>query len=605
MPPSGSSRFQTLVRCESDRAAFEITGTTDKAVAQIVGASGSAEVTVSPASGVSVEVSSYDPESGLELPSTNMPRLFEETAYNLSVVGQPGHTVALKAVDASLVADVRAIRGHPEIITGPVNFRSQVGLVDLTVATDGLDEFRVTLEVFPAKLDYDTDYVAILQDVMNIARALGLEFIRATYRMGSRGPETPTDLEWATLLRNEIARLSEALEYIAGHPLRGLRSDLAPQRVEKIRRPSRQTLRAIARGNGSGESTVFNGVPIRERLATTVRTETLDIPEHRWIRRSLATIRGRLAELWQLEAQALTQDDRYRSKTVSDELAAMGATVSRLLRLEPMAVATGAAHPGFTSLALVGHIGYREAHDSLRALHASLLLDPGDMPISVKDLSRLYEMWCFLTVVRCVAKVANFDVAENMFALRNAGLRVALRKGRRSAITFKTDAREYIIEYNPRFPALTGTQTPDVVLTIRQEEWPPICVVFDAKYRLQADDRYVESFGGAGPPLEAVNALHRYRDAVTIQFDAMGLGRPVVKGIALFPLPAHMVEGFTEHGLWESLSVLGVGAIPLLPNAVDLFENWVSELLASDAATLAKAGPPFLAEAHARLTSQG
>jgi PD-(D/E)XK nuclease superfamily len=38
--------------------------------------------------------------------------------------------------------------------------------------------------------------------------------------------------------------------------------------------------------------------------------------------------------------------------------------------------------------------------------------------------------------------------------------------------------------------------------------------LFDAKYRLQSDETYVRAFNAEGPPIDAVNALHRYRDAV-------------------------------------------------------------------------------------------
>lgn len=44
-------------------------------------------------------------------------------------------------------------------------------------------------------------------------------------------------------------------------------------------------------------------------------------------------------------------------------------------------------------------------------------------------------------------------------------------------------------------------------------------VVFDANYRLDLSDRHVAALDSPAPPLDAVNALHRYRDAVMVRWN--------------------------------------------------------------------------------------
>src|SRR5207247_710579 len=145
----------------------------------------------------------------------------------------------------------------------------------------------------------------------------------------------------------------------------------------------------------------------------------------------------------------------------------------------------------------------------------------------------------------------------------------------------------------------TGAQRPDIVVEVHHAGWPCMFIVFDAKYRLDATDEYIASLGGPGAPVDAVNALHRYRDAIVLAASAdHAAGRPVVKGAALFPLAAG--EEFKSHKLWRSLESLGIGALPFLPDTTALVEDWLDTLLAAAPFELAEPGPPFSALEHKR-----
>ena len=100
-----------------------------------------------------------------------------------------------------------------------------------------------------------------------------------------------------------------------------------------------------------------------------------------------------------------------------------------------------------------------------------------------------------------------------------------------------------IISYNLEYPGLTGDQRPDIVLRFQHAGWPELIVVFDAKYRVDGSRNYVRRFGLPGPSQEAINALHRYRDAIVVSSEQRGLERPVVRGAALYPLNASRFAG--------------------------------------------------------------
>ena len=76
--------------------------------------------------------------------------------------------------------------------------------------------------------------------------------------------------------------------------------------------------------------------------------------------------------------------------------------------------------------------------------------------------------------------------------------------------------------------------------------------IFDAKYRLENSEMYVGTFGSPGPPVDAVNQLHRYRDAIVVSTGA-DRHRPVVRGAALFPLQEAEAAAFSQHPFVKAL----------------------------------------------------
>ena len=250
----------------------------------------------------------------------------------------------------------------------------------------------------------------------------------------------------------------------------------------------------------------------------------------------------------------------------------------------------------FASLALLGAEGYREAYQSILRLRMALRVHGETVSLAIKDISELYEIWCYLAVVRLVAEVLDVqaDPAE-IFSLDDAGVRVRLRKGITSSITLPHAAGRVQIAYNRRFSGLTGTQTPDVVIEIVREDMPTVILVLDAKYRLDASEEYVTAFGGPSAPIDAINQLHRYRDAIVLAGEHGRLARVVVRGVALFPLSETASADYVSHRLCESLNVLGVGALPFLPRNQTWVSTWIRSIIEAPNSVIAWPGPPFSA----------
>jgi hypothetical protein len=513
--------------------------------------------------------------------ATEGPRLFEQTGYSLYLRAKDGRAVALEHRDPVILRGLRASEGG-RVVHGRVDFAGQVGRSEFTVRVDGEPELDFQVEVFPTKLDYATDYARLREDTGEILTGLVLEYLRSTFHLGvDRHAPSPTRLEWLALLRHAADDLERALAEVARRPRRGLAAAEEPARAERVRRPDARVRRAVLRGAGAGRSvSAGEGVALRERLPDGRPRATLDTPEHRWLAAQLTRVRRRLAALRREERELPATPRRARSL---EELDVLERRVARMLRAEPLAAAAGEPPPGLASPQLVGAPGYREAHRACLLLRLGLSLEGGPVRLAVKDLALLYEYWCFLALARILAARSGGALpAHALLAVEERGLRVLLRRGREQALRFDLGGgTRAVLTYNPRFGGepLLVPQQPDLLLEVRRADGTAARVVLDAKYRVVADAEYVARYGSPGPPEDALNVLHRYRDAIVRPRAGAPPERIVARAAALFPFREAEPGAFRATRLWRSLDGLGVGAIPLLPGSTEYLEAWIDTLL--------------------------
>ncbi|MEY1676079.1 DUF2357 domain-containing protein [Gordonia sp. ABKF26] len=507
-------------------------------------------------------------------------------------------------LDPSLIRDVRPIPGHDDVLSGNINFRSQVG-DSRFVIDDGESEIEVIVEVRPSKLDYETDYEDLLAGVSGLARQLVMEFLRATTRGASTGSGDDTrQIEWLLLLREEIHSLEQALSYVVANPHRHLLRETRMVPAERIRRASAATRRAIARGQGEGTWGTIDGIgPHRERLPASQPYETLNSPENRWLRSQLERTTNILAQLRQdYRATLIRRPDRKpnaRTQSVINELASMESTLAPFLSKSPFVDAPQWVAQSFTSLTLQGQPGYREAYQALLRLNMSLIVGGEAINIPIRDISELYEIWCFLSVVHQVSQVlgATVDIFD-LVELRDTGVRLTVVPGARSTVSVETDTCKARVTYNREYTMRSGPQRPDIVVEIMRDDMPPVLLLLDAKYRLDTTPDYVQTFGCPGPPADAIGQLHRYRDAITVKYPKYGAGRPVVRAVALFPLGEYDSHNWVDHQYFKAIDEVGIGALPFLPSNMSWVDEWLEHGIKAPARQLAWPGPDFIAWSH-------
>lgn len=528
-----------------------------------------------------------------EAGSRSGPILFEDTTYHLWVDGTVNAPL-VQHRDPLFVRDITHHTGR-RIASGTFNLGRQVGKLPFTVAF-GPWLFKVELEVTPTKIDYATDYQDLISDVAATARGLALAYLRATHQTAARSDQTASEIEWLTLLRQEITDLQHAIARINERPHRHLLREVRPTANYKIRRLDAVARRAIIRGKGTGPTDHLDGIgSVRRVLDSVNAVSTLDTPEHRWLQLQVRQVHRRLrslAAMLDTEARRSSRPIGERRLREQQEISQLADKVEWLLETDCLRQAQQLPQQTPPSLTMLSAAGYRDAYRILTGLRVGLAIGGDALELQTKDVHDLYELWAYLEIVKLVVGYSGTTVDHtSLIRHYSGGLRVGLQAGTQSSVPLSGDRRSFTISYNRTYPGQTGDQKPDIVIRVEEPGRPDLIVVFDAKYRVDATAEFRVRYGAPGPPIDAINALHRYRDAIVTT--GSGTYRPVVRCAALFPLTNEETTAYeSSSNLYASLDSVGIGALPFLPGNTTLAADWLQDLLDLPAAQLAWNGPP-------------
>ncbi len=488
------------------------------------------------------------------------PALFEQTNYQIYLKGKGGRRVDLVHRDP-LFRKSLSNQESDSVLHGVVNFRGQIGRSQLTIVVNNKSVVDVEVEVVPTKMDYESDYKEIVADIQEVLSSLAYEYLRSTYRLGKASrSKRPSRLEWLLLLRNIVDDLENSVARIAHQPIRKLVRERRVSRFERIKRTDALVRSQIRRGKGRGRFVESNVGTAREQLVEQPTTLTLNTMEHRWIRLQLTEIQRNLSQI--LAKKRVEEELSEREKRIRQELNGIERRVAMMLTLEPFREAVGNVPQGFASLQLLSAPGYREAYQKCQLLKSSLRLEGDSLRLSIKDLNVLYEYWTFFAVLRIMKeRFGNpLDLSE-MFRIRKTGFVVKLTAGRQQSVTFAAEgSRRIKVTYNPKFENRDTTlipQKPDILISFEEKNWPRIQLICDAKYRIETSKEYVEQYQSFGPPADAINVLHRYRDAI-LEFDAPNRNqsqpkRSVVQSAAIFPFVEAKQGEYRGTRLWQEI----------------------------------------------------
>jgi hypothetical protein len=486
-------------------------------------------------------------------------------------------------------------------LAGFINYGNEIGRSELQLVYNvGKEQrhFKLSYEVLSTKLNYHEHWKKIIEDIEAEYRMLSLDYMKRTFHGFS--PDTKGDtpeLIWWSIFAGEQEKFVKACRSIIERPRRRLRGYDVYLRADKLKRVPVNIENELAEH--------------RREPAHLYRVEehiqSNDTQENRFLKYALNQISTRYETLKKrLEAIKNTSD------TLKQEMDDVEKTLNHLRR-NPFFRTVG-HFKGLTqeSLVLQRATGYSQVYRTWQLLRRAYSLNDGMYRLQSKDIATLYEIWCFIEVSHIVKEKlkGNVDVDHRNRMEMNGMFTWELGKGEHSRILFRKDGVELAeLVYNPKHTdkenesismehlvVRTVAQKPDIVLQLTKddiERGMKMTYLFDAKYRIS--DR--TEAGVDTPPDDAINQMHRYRDAIYYKGNQEGdeaLKKEVIGGYILFPGNGN-TEEVAGATFQKSLDEVNIGAFPLRPNDVEnrkLLEGFIEKLIGMKSAdTIAKVIP--------------
>lgn len=518
------------------------------------------------------------------------PIFYENGSYELKIQPrekglQLGFQHEYKGFQQCITEDSRT-----EEWSGVINFVNEVGLSEFTILKEQRPYFSFTIEVFPAKLDYQKDYIALLDEVNNEIYNLAYSFLEKTYLNAARKQfKDPLLSEFYRLIERHYDEYMAAIEQVERRPHHHLQKTYEEVRGDRLRKQD-SVGRSYLRKNAAHFVDVRAGIAIDTRTVMPTKglqikkVQTYDTHENRYVKWSMERILSRLTDLRiKVERHYASSKQQNNDLVVIKLLVKMEEKLKKHL-FKPFWREIGKLDRSVYSLVMQMGTGYREVYHIYTVLSQSLVLQNSIYKMSVKNIAAIYEYWSFLKLGQILAEKCE-SVSQQVVTVDRSGLSFALKMNEKAERTFKhpQTGEEIVIQY--QFSAgeksFTVEQRPDTMLTIKKGgREHGFQYIFDAKYRLNQAEQ-------VGPMHEDINVMHRYRDAIVAQ--QMNLYERLTFG-AYVLFPWHDDEAYRKHNLFKSIEKVNIGGLPFLPNNTAFVEEMIDNLLNKSAEELQRDG---------------
>lgn len=497
------------------------------------------------------------------------------------------------------VADNFKFHEKRQILSGYLNYGNEIGrseiVINYTLGNNVNKKCVLRFDVLSTKLNYHEHWREIIQDIEAEYRMLSIDFLKKTFHsFDTSSEDEPThDLIWWQIFKPLRGEFVYSCKQILDRPRHRLRNKEVYQRADKIKRFTPLLENEYAR--------------FKKDAGHLYRTEVADINndtfENRFLKFAIRTISEKHSQLGRM---ILTNADipETRAKEIKEAIEELDA-----LNYHPFFRTVGPFKGASQeSLILQKDTHYFSVYRTWLILSQSYSLNEGLHNLETKDIATLYEIWCYIQMKEIVRKQLGdgIEIDNSSRIEMNGAFRYELGKGDHSKILFKKgDVELAELIYNPtqgendrrginidNLISKTVPQKPDIVLRLTKTEREnnlKLTYLFDAKYRIDgSDDNGVDT-----PPEDAINQMHRYRDAIYFtEHDGQRLKKEVIGGYILFPGTGEP-SNVQVARFYKSIDEVNIGAFPLRPKDEEnrrLLDEFVTNLLASRAETLLSSG---------------
>ena len=473
-------------------------------------------------------------------------------------------------------------------LAGFINYGNDIGKSELNIVYQTGAEtkhFTFGYEVLSTKLNYHEHWRKIIEDIEQEYRMLSLDYMKRTFHSftpDAKG-ETP-ELIWWSIFKGEQKKFVDACRNIIERPRRRLHGRDVYLRADKLKRVPAYIENELAEH--------------RREQAHLYRVEehvqSNDTQENRFLKYAL----GQITDKYEFLKRRIEAIKNF-SGIKKEEMDEMLGTLKHLQR-NPFFRTIG-RFKGLSqeNLVLQRATGYSQVYRTWNLLRRAYSLNDGIYRLQSKDIATLYEIWCFIEVSHIVREqlgITPEDMEHRNRKEMNGVFTWELRKGEHSRILFRKDGVELAeLVYNPKhtdtendFISMdhlvvpTVPQKPDIVLQLTKDDVQKgmkMTYLFDAKYRIDKNVNGVDT-----PPDDAINQMHRYRDAIYYKDNNEGdaaLKKEVIGGYILFPGDGQKAD-IEVSKFYRTIDEVNIGAFPLRPKDEEnreLLERFIKKLI--------------------------
>lgn len=555
------------------------------------------------------------------------PVVFETCKYQIRIIfhdvdkdSEPKICHARKDVEDSFYNDEEQNHREEKSLTGDVEFLNEPGVfkLEFSYQKNGVrrDTF-VTFDVVSPKLDTKNDYKSLLREVNEEYENVIYRYLSITLQQFSRG-RINTDATWMAAFQGVVEDYVKNIKRVIQNP----HSQIINYRTSRKAEHIKYWTSAMEERYGEVQK---EGKLEEYYFGYNEAHSTHDTMENRFVKYTLQSIGRKLSTIISTVLNTSQEElsERHREVWVGYQ--------DSLRKL--------AKHPFFKSvsrydglkqesLVLQSRVGYQQIYKDWLKLKRGIDFYNGSANIGTLQIWEIYELWCFIKMKKLVAAAMGIDynnpaheqlITEPKGTLLNPFTNSSLEhvveyhypkaedtdEEEKKAILTAHEGDIVTLHYQHTFNRTSGKgeygmgintatteQRPDIVLNIRKASGEIVLTyLYDAKYRVINDKKLDKDFeeqdiaemsvlpGGDYPPTDAINQMHRYRDAIYYSKEHEPYrSKEIIGGYILFP-----GRGDDEHikKRYYSASVesVNIGAFPLLPNSDSLLRQHLEDIL--------------------------
>lgn len=570
------------------------------------------------------------------------PVIFETCKYQVRLLfhgldkeSMPEIRHVRKDVEDSFFYDEELNGRDEKSLTGELDFINEPGVfkLDFSYQKNGIrKEAYVTFDVVSPKLDTKNDYKSLLREVNKEYEDVIYRYLSITLQQFARGPLN-SDATWMAAFQSVVDDYIKNVKRVIQNPHSQIAIYRTSRKAEQIKfwTPTMEERYGEVKKEGKLEECYFDYNEVRS---------TQNTMENRFVKHTLQTIGKRLSTVITTILNATQEELSERHRQMWKDYQ------TSLYKL--------AKHPFFKSierfdgmaqesLVLQNRTGYQQIYKDWLKLKRGIDFYNGAANIGTLQIWEIYELWCFIKMKKLVAEVLGIDKGkpshEQLITERKGTLLNPFEKSSSEHVVeyhypkaeeTDTDERKaeltahegdvVTLHYQHTFSRSSGKdgygmgintatteQRPDIVLNIRKASGEVVLTyLYDAKYRVINDKKLDADFeeqdmsentampGGDYPPTDAVNQMHRYRDAIYYSKEHEPYrSKEIIGGYILFP--GRGDDEYVKKRYYSaSVESVNIGAFPLLPNSYSLLKKHLEDILmkyASSEMHVAKAKP--------------